>query len=70
MHNLYSQLIDMKLTIAAILFSVVTFSDFELSVKFFGGIIFIGYNIRRWFIMEKKHKNETDKKPENETYDN
>jgi len=55
MNNLHFFL-DLKLTIAAVLFSVITFSGIELSIKIIGGILFIGYNARRWWLMEKNHK--------------
>ena len=59
MHNL----IDTKLAIFAFFFGVITLSHFELAVKIIGGLAFIGYTIRRWYIME--HNNKNNKNDEN-----
>tara|TARA_R110000868_G_scaffold234980_1_gene488678 strand:+ start:844 stop:1038 length:195 start_codon:yes stop_codon:yes gene_type:complete len=57
MHNFIHNLIDLKVSMAGLVFALITFSNLELSIKITGSIIFVGYTIRRWYLMEKKNKN-------------
>lgn len=54
----FSELIDFKLT-ALYTFMIALFSTngIDLFFKIIGGIIFIGYNVHRWYIMHDNHKN-------------
>ncbi|GAB3708545.1 hypothetical protein GCM10028861_00280 [Flavobacterium koreense] len=55
MNNLF-HLLDLKLSIAGLAFLAVSVSSLDVSLKILGSILFIGFNIRRWYIMEKNHK--------------
>lgn len=55
MSNMH-HLIDLKMSLAGIVFLAISFSGFELSLKIIGSIFFIGYTVRRWYLMEKNHK--------------
>ncbi len=60
MNNFY-HLLDLKLSIAGVLFLAVSLSQFDVGLKILGTLIFIGYNIRRWYLMEKNiNKNKYD----------
>lgn len=56
--KLFSELIDLKLT-ALYTFMIALFSmnHIDIFFKIAGGIIFIGYNLHRWYIMHDNHKN-------------
>lgn len=55
MHNLF-HLLDLKMSFAGCLFLLVSFSGLETGLKIFGSVIFIGYTVRRWYLLEKNHK--------------
>ena len=54
--NNFFHLLDLKLSIAGALFLAVSLSGLEIQLKIVGSVLFIGYNIRRWHLMEKKNK--------------
>ena len=56
MNNVH-HLIDLKMSLAGLAFLAISFSGFEISLKIIGSIFFIGYTVRRWYLMEKNHKN-------------
>lgn len=52
-HNLF----DLKTTIMGFIFFVFTSLNIEIALKIIGSILFIGYTIRRWWLLEKHNKN-------------
>lgn len=50
-------LIDLKMSLAGIVFLAISVSGVEISLKIIGSIFFIGYTVRRWYLMERNHKN-------------
>jgi len=53
--NNFFHLLDLKLSIAGLVYLVVSISEFDISLKILGSILFIGFNIRRWYLMEKNN---------------
>jgi hypothetical protein len=52
-------ILDLKLSVFGVALFVFSSFDLELSLKIISSIIFIGYTIRRWYLLEKKsHKTE------------
>lgn len=45
------------MAVAGIAFIAISLSDFGDVVKIIGGIILIGYYVRRWYLMEKNNTN-------------
>jgi hypothetical protein len=59
MHNFLYHLIDLKVSIAGVIFAVINFSNIDISIKIIGSILFVGYTARRWYLLEKD-KNKKD----------
>lgn len=57
MNNIQS-LIDLKLSLIGLSFLILTSLDVEISLKIIGSLFFIGYTLRRWYLMEKQNKND------------
>lgn len=52
-------ILDLKLSVLGVALFVFSSLDLELSLKIISSIVFIGYTIRRWYLLEKKsHKSE------------
>ena len=64
MNNIFTQLIDLKLSIAGFLFMAITFSDAEVVLKIIASILMIGYTARRWYLFEQQQQS---KQKEDET---
>ncbi len=60
MNNIF-QYLDLKISALAILIASITSSGIDVSIKILGGIIFVGYTARRWWLMEKEHKSKKEK---------
>lgn len=59
MNNMH-HLLDLKISIAGVLFIALNFSGLDIGLRIIGSIVFIGYNIRRWHIMEKQNQKPKD----------
>ncbi len=55
MNNIFHYF-DLKISALAILIASITATETDVTIKIFGGLIFIGYTARRWWLMEKEHK--------------
>ena len=56
MNNMFHHFVDLKIAAAGALVMAVNLTGFDVSLKILGSLIFIGYTIRRWYIMENKFK--------------
>ncbi len=55
--KLLAEIIDFKITaLYSFMLLIFQYSDMENAFKIVSGLIFIGYNIHRWFIMNETHK--------------
>lgn len=58
--NNFHYLLDVKLSIAGLLFLAISYADLELGLKIIGSILFIGFTIRRWYLLEKRYPKNND----------
>lgn len=65
--KLLAEIIDLKITaLYSFMLLIFQYSDMENAFKIVSGLIFIGYNIHRWYIMHNADKREKSKyKPRN-----
>ena len=49
-------ILDLKVSFIAGLFFLVSFADFEITMKVLAFILTIGYTARRWYLLEKNKK--------------
>ncbi len=65
--KLLAEIIDLKITaLYSFMLLIFQYSDMENAFKIVSGLIFIGYNIHRWYIMHNADKREKAKhKPRN-----
>jgi len=56
MNNIF-HFIDIKVTAFGLFIGVITATGIDVSIKIFGGLIFVGYTARKWWLMEKDYKN-------------
>lgn len=55
--KLAAELIDLKLTsLYALMIAIFSTTNIEFAYKAFAGLILIGYNLHRWYIMYENHK--------------
>lgn len=57
MNNIFTQLIDLKLSIAGVLFFAITVSNTEMALKIIASALMIGYTARRWYVFERNKNN-------------
>jgi hypothetical protein len=55
MNNIF-HLLDLKITLLGLFVTIITATETDVTIKIIGGIIFVGYTARRWWLMEKEHK--------------
>jgi len=55
--NNFQNLIDLKMSAIGLSFLIFTSLDIEILLKIIGSVFFIGYTLRRWYLMEKHNKN-------------
>lgn len=54
--KLISEIIDLKMSFLYGLFVALTFSEAENVLKIIAGILLIGYQIDKWYLMRKNNK--------------
>lgn len=52
--------IDLKLSIFTGSYFVISFMDVDAAMKILAFLIATGYTLRRWYILEKNNKDETE----------
>jgi arginine exporter protein ArgO len=55
--NNLNSLIDFKLSILGVSYLILSSLNVEFALKIIGSVFFIGYTLRRWYLMEKDNKN-------------
>ena len=60
MGNLWCHILDLKVSIAALLFGLVSISNLGDTTKVIAGLVVIGFTLRRWYIMENKFQNKNN----------
>lgn len=65
--KLFAEIIDFKITfLYSFMLLFFQYSDMENGFKIISGMIFVGYNIHRWYIMHQADKREkANYKPRN-----
>ena len=58
--NNFFKIIELKLSIAGVLFIAVTSADIAIILKLIGAFVYIGYVFRKWYLMEKHNKKSDD----------
>jgi len=52
--------LDLKLSLFTGTYFVISFTDVDAIMKVLAFIAATGYTLRRWYLLEKKNKNETE----------
>ena len=52
--------LDLKLSLLTGTYFIISFSEVDVVMKVIAFIIATGYTLRRWYLMEKSKKNETE----------
>jgi len=60
MNNIF-HFFDLKITFLGLFVGIITATGTDVAIKIIGGIVFVGYTARRWWLMEKEHKSKKEK---------
>jgi hypothetical protein len=52
--------LDLKLSLLTGTYFIISFAEVDVAMKVIAFIIATGYTLRRWYLMEKSKKNETE----------
>ncbi len=52
--------LDLKLSLLTGTYFIISFAQVDVAMKVIAFIIATGYTLRRWYLMEKSKKNETE----------
>lgn len=52
--------LDLKLSLLTGTYFIISFAQVDVAMKIIAFIIATGYTLRRWYLMEKSKKNETE----------
>jgi hypothetical protein len=52
--------LDLKLSLLTGTYFIISFAEVDVAMKIIAFIIATGYTLRRWYLMEKSKKNETE----------
>ena len=52
--------LDLKLSLLTGTYFIISFAHVDVAMKVIAFIIATGYTLRRWYLMEKSKKNETE----------
>ena len=55
---MHQHIIDLKVSLAIGLYAFVSFSNVEIAMKIVAFFLTVGYTARRWYLLEKKNRNE------------
>lgn len=58
MDKMHQHIIDLKVSLAIGLYAFVSFSNVEIAMKIVAFFLTVGYTARRWYLLEKKNRNE------------
>lgn len=58
--NMGNYLIDLKVCIGMLSFYIVSFSNVDIFMKVFSFFLVCAFTMRRWYLMEKRKKDEND----------
>jgi hypothetical protein len=52
--------LDLKLSLLTGTYFIISFAEVDVAMKVIAFLIATGYTLRRWYLMEKSKKNETE----------
>lgn len=52
--------LDLKLSLFTGTYFIISFAEVDVTMKIIAFLIATGYTLRRWYLMEKSKKNETE----------
>jgi hypothetical protein len=52
--------LDLKLSLLTGTYFIISFAEVDVAMKIIAFILASGYTLRRWYLMEKSKKNETE----------